>query len=503
MKSSGAMATTRRLRDAADRVAADLEAACGAALSCSLSEVVAGIGDDELLALLSDAAQVRAAADVITAAAAAEATRRSARELGYDGLAQRTGHRNGTTLVQTITGQTRADVTRAVRTGEDLAPSVPPPAVSGAESAPAVPATPEWLRLLREALTGGVITQAQFRAIRDGLGDPPVERYPDLDPGFLPAAWATAVGMLLEEAGVFPVEELRNAARIARDRLDPVGVTVRFEERFAARSLRTWTDEHGQQHAKIVFDDDGAAWVQVILSAALRPRRGPRFVESPAATAADGGRDERSNGQVQYDTVLAILRTGAAADPAQSFGDRQPGVRILVTADTLTSETDADGVIRVRVVGVGHLEDGGAAIPGGVVDSYLCDAGSVPVIRDSTGRPLDVGREQRLFTRKQRLAIAARHGGCIGEHCTAPSSWTEIHHLTHWSHGGHTDVDDGVPLCRNCHLGLHNRGQWITRERDPDGADAYWLHSPPDPVSGEAAPPTRLRSRSPLRFTAA
>lgn len=489
------LSPAQRMLDAAARVAGRVTGA--------LPEVVGGLDDEDLLAVLADAAEVRAAVDVIVAAAAVEANRRSARELGYDGLAQRKGHRNGASLVQTITGQTRADVNRAVKTGEDLTPSVPPPAVSGTEPAPAVPATPEWLRLLREALTGGVVTQAQFRAIRDGLGGPPIERYPDLDPGFLPAAWATAVEMLLEEAGVFPVEELRNAARIARDRLDPVGVTIRFEERFAERSFRTWTDERGQHHAKIAFDDDGAAWVQSILSAALRPRRGPRFVESSAAERAESARDDRSNEQVQYDTVLAILRTGAAADPAQSFGDRQPGVRILVTADTLTPTTDPDGVTRIRATGVGHLEDGGAALPGGVVESYLCDAGSIPVIRDGAGRPLDVGREQRLFTRKQRLAIAARHGGCIGEHCTAPMSWTEIHHLSHWSHGGRTDVDDGVPLCRSCHLGLHNRGQWITRERAPDGTDTYWLHTPTDPVTGKKPPPVRLRSRSPLRFTAA
>lgn len=477
-------------------------------LEGEVGEVVRGLDDDALLAVLSDAAEVRAAVEVITAALAVEANRRSARELGYDGLAQRKGHRNGTSLVQTITGQTRADVTRAVRTGEDLAPVMSVSTRGGAsEVPPVVPVVAEWVRVLREALTGGLITQAQFRAIRDGLGDPPVERYPELDPGFLPAAWATAVGMLLEEAGVFAVEELRNAARTARDRLDPVGVTARFEERFAARSFRTWTDEHGQHHAKIAFDDDGAAWVEAILSAALRPRRGPRFVPSPASAgagaAAGDALDDRSNEQVQYDTVLAILRTGAAADPAQSFGDRQPGVRILVTADTLVPTIDADGLTRVRVSGVGHLEDGGTAIPGGVVESYLCDAGSVPIVRDGSGRPLDVGREQRLFTRKQRLAIGARDGGCIGEHCTAPMSWTEIHHLTHWSHGGGTDVDDGVPLCRNCHLGLHNRGQWITRERGPDGGDTYWLHSPPDPVTGEAPPPVRLRSRSPLRFSAA
>ena len=46
-----------------------------------------------------------------------------------------------------------------------------------------------------------------------------------------------------------------------------------------------------------------------------------------AAEAPDPGADERTNEQLQYDTLLAILRAGANTDPMQAFGDRQPGVQ--------------------------------------------------------------------------------------------------------------------------------------------------------------------------------
>lgn len=206
--------------------------------------------------------------------------------------------------------------------------------------------------------------------------------------------------------------------------------------------------------------------------------------------------------QLQYDTLIAVLRTGASADPAQAFGDRQPGVRIVVEATALATPGTRGGG---RVRGVGHLEDAGGALPGGVIEKYLCDAGAVPVTVDARGRPLDVGREQRLFTRKQRIGIAVREGGCVGPHCTAPISWCEYHHIDHWwEDHGRTDVDDGVPLCRNCHLRLHNRGARITRRRDPaTGTDTYWWHDPPDPVTRAAPPAVPLRSRSPRRFVAA
>lgn len=476
---------------------------------------------DGLLSLLKDASEVRDAADLLVASLSAEVARRSQRDAGYGGLAQQMGHRTATSLVQNITGQSRAEVGRALRTGEDLAAldlvaeSGAPHAgrtdaagvdagadtpARGPDAAGATPAAVSWHALLGDALVAGAITSAQYSAIRVGLGEPPVERYPELEPDFLPRAWTDAVEILLDEASGLPVEELRAAARTARDRLDPVGVTLRFEERFAARSFRAWIDENGQHHAKIVFDDDAAAWVHTILRSALRPRRGPRFVgEGAAERRAEAAADDRTNEQLQYDTLLAVLRTGAAADPDGAFGDRQPGVRILVEADALDNPGERG---RAKVAGVGHLEDGGTALPGGVVESYLCDAGDLTITADATGRPLDVGRKHRLFTRVQRIAIAARHGGCMGEYCTAPISHCEFHHIDHWwEHHGRTDVDDGVPLCRNCHLRLHNQGARITRRRDPDsGEDTYFLLGPPDPVTGLQPEPRRLRTKSPRRF---
>lgn len=486
------------------------------------------LDDRELMAVMAEITAARNALDVLAACAARVIDARSARELGGAGLAQRHGHRNATELLQTLTGQSRREVTRSVKTGGDLLPSLPPSlGPDGGRSAAASGVVPEgaageWLDHMSRALRDGTLSHAQFQAIRVGLGEPPVARYPELDPDVLSRAWATAAERLIDEAPHLPVEELRASARIARDRLDPVGVTVRFDERFAARSYRSWIDEHGQRRGRFVFDDDAAAWVDGILHAALRPRRGPRFVD-PDALVADAS-DDRSGEQIAYDTLIAVMRTGAAADPAQAFGDRQPGVRIVVEASAPgavggrrvggdpgggvpRAADDVGGAwsVETAVRGVGHLEDGGEALPGGVVESYLCDAGAVPVALDGAGRPLDVGRHQRLFTRAQRIAIAVRDGGCVGIGCRAPISQCEMHHIDHWAADrGRTDVDDGVPLCRNHHLGLHNRGEKIVRERDPlTGRDSYWLHAPPDPRTGEVRPPTLLRSRSPRRFDAA
>ena len=494
MHFSAAPSPAMRLTDAAARVASRL--GDGGA-------EVGGLADDDLLALLADTTEARKALELIVAGASAEVSRRSSRELGYDGLAQRKGLRTGTALVQHLTGLGKADVARAVDAGRELAPAEPPAADVARASVPAAPVVQEWLGALRDALASGRLTQAQFQAIRSGLGEPPVDRYPELAPDFLPQAWARAVNMLLEEASGLPVEELRSQARIARDRLDPVGVTLRFEERFDARSFRTWIDHDGQRHAHILFDDEAGAWVDALLQAALRPRRGPRFVGTDAVEKTRAAEaDSRSNEQLQYDTIIAVLRTGANADPQQAFGDRQPGVRIVIEAGAVTGGGERG---EMHVTGVGHLEDGGHALPGGVIEARMCESGVIPLMWGPDGRPLDVGRELRLFTRKQRIAIAARDGGCMWPSCGAPISQCEYHHIHHWwEHHGRTDVDDGIALCRNCHLRLHNQRWRITRTRDAlTDADTYWLHPPPDPATGEIGQPVALRSKSPRRFEAA
>lgn len=456
--------------------------------------IVPALDDAGILDGLQEIADARKALDLLTAVFTAEVDVRSARELGYTGLAQRTGRRTGTDLVQRVTGQARTDVVKAVRTVRDLTAAQPIPPVLGGETGVSPLVDPPWFIPLTDALTSTVLSREQFDAIRRGLGEPPEDRYPNLEQGFLTGAWREAAIALIGEATDRGVEDLAAAARLARDTLDPVGTAMRFEERYANRSFSMWIDENGQHNARIRFDDAAAAWVRTILGAALRPRRGPRFVAAESsgddsASGEDSAGDTRSNEQLQHDTILAVLRTGAAADPTQAFGDRQPGVRIITTADTL-HDRDEHG----HLMGTGALEVTGQVIPAGVLETYLCDTGTCQITVDAFGTPLDVGREKRLFTRKQRIAIAARDGGCLW--CGADPSRCEVHHIDHWyDHHGRTDTADGVDLCTNCHLRLHNQHWRITRP-----GRTYWLNAPPGRDGQPSAPPRELKPRSLLRF---
>ncbi|WP_246159841.1 HNH endonuclease signature motif containing protein [Microbacterium rhizomatis] len=428
---------------------------------------------------LSDASVIDALAEVtalanhagrLQAVLAGVASQRSRREDGHAGLAAVRGHASPASLIQSITGGTKAEATRQVRVGVSLLECVGAPHPGGGLADDRAPAPPPWHDSLRAALLSGVLTSAQHDAIRGGLGEPAVDD-DTRDADAVRDAWTLASRGLIDEASAMPVEELAKRARTMRDLLDPTGAESRFARRYESRSYRRWIDADGQRHARIAYDDEMGLWVDAMLAAALRPRRGgPRFVTADERAAAEKLQDDpRTNDQLAYDLLMDVLRAGSLATAPDVYGARQPGVRVI-TVDGITGPRDPLG----RLLGMGHAEDGGDALPGSVIDRNVCVAGTVRVAVDPHGNPLDVGREQRLFTPRQRLALAARDGGCRWPSCTRPASYCEAHHCDPYSEGGATDIDRGILLCRHHHMALHNQGARITR----DGLGEFLIHPP-------------------------
>ena len=462
-----------------------------------LLEALRRCGDDAVIDVVARAAEVKHDADRIIAVGAAVLAERSTRDKGQSGAAAVHGHSSPISLVQSISGGTRADAVRAVRIGEALLDGA---AVGGFEcgggcwgSECCAGGVSPWHDGLRQAMLSGVLTPPQHDAILRGLGEPPVDGvfdgYGPKDPDAAREVWSLAAAQLIAEADGIEVEELARRARQVRDALDPVGTEERSARRFETRVFRRWTDADGGRHAHIDFDDENAAWWDSVIDSALRPRRGgPRFVTDEERAAADDlVADTRTNDQLAYDLITDVFRAGALASASDVFGARQPGVRMIVVKDAV-GPRDAFG----RLLATGHFEDGGDAVAGSVIDRALCEVGSVEVIVDSCGNPLDVGKEQRLFTAKQRVAFAVRDGGCMWPGCRVPASYCEAHHSEHWADGGRTDTESGILLCRFHHMLLHNAGWRIRREK----AGPFVLHPPP----GRGGAPTVLRSRSAVRW---
>jgi len=491
------------------------------------SELLARVDDSTLEALLKDVSSLRSELDALLAAGAGVIAKRSEFALGYAGLAQSRGHRSPVAMVQQLTGTTRAEASRHVRLGElmgeadaatrlasshsedgvgsDLldatdgsggrAGDVPGPdsvsagagegagghvsdGVSPEEASCALP----WFEPLTRAVREHRLKPEAVTLVTRILGEA-ADRVPA-------ETLRAAATEMIETAGDAHADELARRARFLRDEMDPVGVEIRAAERYRARSLRfSRNPRTGARTAYLEFDDESAAWFDSIVGAALRPRRGgPRFVDPAERTRARQlVEDRRTNEQILFDLLMDIVRTGVDVDPSLAYGTRQPGVRVVITRDQL-ERRDQDG----NPSGYGYLEETGEAVSGATVDRMICSTGIVPISVDENGSPLDVGREHRLFQPKQRLALSIRDGGCRYPGCDRPPSYTEAHHIDHWSaHGGRTDLADGILLCRHHHMLVHNNHWQITR----DGTVFHLV--PPRSVDPEQTP-LAMPTRSPL-----
>ena len=394
---------------------------------------LAGLDDAALLARHSRLAEARRRVDAALAESSAEIDRRSARELGYDGLAQRLGARTPELLVEQLTGVSRREATSLVRVGALLDTKSP----------------------LAGPVSHGTLSIEAADVIETTLGSS--------SPAVSPAAIAQATERLADEAPTMSLTRLAQRARQLRDELDADSVERHERELRDRRYLRLVPQSDGAVRLTGLLDPESAALVTSAFDAVTAPRR-PSFSSTPTP------RDERTRDQRMADTLVDLVRLATHADPGTLFGDRRPAVRVLVAERDLA-----------RGTGRAHLEGSSATVSIATAARHACDAGIQPI---AVGETMRLGRAQRLYTAKQRIALAARDGGCRFPGCDRPPSWCEAHHIVPWSSGGRTDLDDGILLCRHHHLLIHNNGWRITRA----GAE-FTLHPP-------AATPMPMPSRS-------
>ena len=456
---------------------ADLHAqvtAAIAALSAVSTDVTQyrALDDGTLLELARLSGVERQLVDAHASVLAGEVERRSAPELGHSGLAQRTGHRTPAELFRVTTKATLREATSAIRVGrlvQDSQPAADP--ITGELAPPAEP----WLAPVGAAVLAGTMSVAAADAIRTGLGRPTVDASGDgvPDGGVTSAMLLGAAVHLCATAATLDPDRLHRAARDLRDQLDEAGIADRERHRHHQRSLRFVRQPDGMSRLIWILDPESAALIGELYDRATSPRRGgPRFVseEELAQAIAD---DTRTTEQLASDVFVELLRSGADADSSRLLGTGAPSVRILVTADDLATATDTG-----TGTGTGHGRIDGEHDPVSIdtVERLLCTATITAVTFDATGQAIDLGREQRLFSKRQKLVLATRDGGCLFPACERPPAWTEAHHIRHWHRDhGETNIKDGVLLCRHHHLLVHNNHWEIERH----GA-TYWLIPPPD-----------------------
>jgi hypothetical protein len=402
------------------------------------------LDDASLLQIVTLAAEEKRTAATHAALAAGVLAQRSDPSLGHAGLVQAEGFRSPAEFLRATTGATAREAATAVSIGTLVL-----------EASDDLESARPWLDGVGHAVSEEGLSIAAAESISNGLGEP--------GHGVGADELAAAAALLCEEATSVDPDRLFKLAKELRNEIDEAGIADREAAAYASRNLRHFATPTG---GRFIWDLDHVGYAKAVqtFDRATSPKRGgPRFAHKPTAAQAEAiEQDPRTPGQLGSDVFMQLIESGADADSSQLLGTGAPQVRILITESAFR-----------RREGHGRLENG-EPVSIGTVEHAACVGDVTEIVFLDSGQPLDVGYEQRLFTKKQRIALAARDGGCRHPDCDRPPSWTEAHHVQHWKKDkGKTDIANGILLCKFHHLNLHNTGREITRI-----GDQYWLGPP-------------------------
>jgi hypothetical protein len=427
----------------------------------------AAMSNAELLSAQAKITSLRACADRYSALAAGEFARRSHHELGEAGLARAGGYSSTEHMVQSLAKVSRQDAAKLIQVGALIAQAEE--AVDDGGSAISAPA------LLAGALESGAISIDAVEAIRRGLGD--------IDAAVTAEQLAEACARLIEISAGRTPEQIYRCARHERDALDEGGIERREKERRDLRSVRMWWDASGMYCGSWRLPAEEGMVIASAFDDLLSPRRGgPRFVRLEEKALADEVfADVRTTEQIAADALVDMIRLAVDADPGTFFGRRRPAVRVIVT----------EAHVRARS-GHGYIEGHSDPVSFATIERHLCDTGAIAIGFDDDGQCVNVGRNKRFFTERQRTGMAVRDGGCMAVGCDRPPSYCEAHHIDQWARDdGKTDIADGILFCRRHHLWMHNNGWQVIRV-----GGSYFMRPPASVDPDRELIP--LRSRNPL-----
>ncbi|WP_051172035.1 HNH endonuclease [Microbacterium indicum] len=448
------MTTTRDLLDQATGLFGDARAQADAA----------SMSGEELTSVLYAVGRARKALDALGSVIAAEVDGRSSRGAGRESLARRRGFANPNAFISTVGGTTPREAATLVEVGRATAPRTD---LSGDPQ-------PARHPHVAAALADGALTAEQARSIIDLLGAH--ER--DVPPDRLERAER-------DLAARIPGLTSRDARRLLTETeaaLRPESVAERHERNRAARALAIRQDADGMTRIDARLDAETAAPIITLLEAEVT-----RVIRSNEHQDDDLLRDERTPGQIRADALATFAAHALGCDavptkPTTTLVVRMTLDQLLDGANLTGEELISTGQTVVRIDGVE------APLPVGALRRLAADAEAIPQVLGRSSATIDLGRRERLFTRSQKLALVQRDGGCA--FCGAPPGRTVVHHIRWWSHGGSTDLANGVLLCTACHHRVHDDGWRI----DVEAGDRVWF-TPPEWWSGDRSSRPAARDR--------
>jgi hypothetical protein len=300
----------------------------------------------------------------------------------------------------------------------------------------------QWRRV-REAMRDGSLSPRRAQAITDCLDS--------LGPDVSAAVRAQAEEHLVDLSRDHDARELRRLGEHLLEVIDPEvfeaheQARLEEQERRAREATRLSMRRRGDGTSRLsgIVPDATADRLRAYLNAFSNPRQGNGAGAGADVSDPEPLIDPTTGRRVTGDRLRgeAFCAFLEAADPKRLPAQGGAATTIVITMDldklreglgwALTGDNDKLTAVEVR--------------------RLACQANLVPAVLGSDSEVLDLGRTRRLFTPAQRLALGLRWKTCAIDGCDVPGAWCEVHHLDPWSHGGTTDLANGIKICPRHH----------------------------------------------------
>ena len=270
--------------------------------------------------------------------------------------------------------------------------------------------------------------------------------------------------LLTRHARTFDAGELRRCADKIVECVNPDGVLADERAQQALREVQLNPRPDGLYNLRGVLTPPVGAALQAVL-ASLASRRAGCPPEGKIVGADAREYPARLHDALE-DVALRMLKSG---ELPMTGG---------IPATVLITVSEAD---LQAGRGYGQTSDG-TLVPLRQLSSWAGEAETVTVHTSATGAVLELGRQRRIATKSQTLALIARDGACTFPGCDHPPHWCDRHHILEWQHGGETDIDNLTLLCRYHHRRFEEHGwrcemirglphwlppRWVDREQRP------------------------------------
>ncbi|WP_343953888.1 HNH endonuclease signature motif containing protein, partial [Tsukamurella spumae] len=303
-----------------------------------------------------------------------------------------------------------------------------------------------------QAQREGIISERHATAI-EAIFQRCRKTLPDSDFDFLESVLVTA-------AESMPPEDLAVIGRRVISHIDPDGSEPKENVRARARGV-----EVGRQDEDLMsplsgdLSPEGRALFDVIVERFARPGvNNPADSDEPVdpsdqdAVATAAKRDTRSAAQRNHDALVMALKIAVAAGESGAGLGLHRGVP-CVPIITMTLDQLESGI------GVATTATGGRVPVADAIAMFGTTNPKYVLLLGLDSRPLFLGREKRLASADQRLALYGSDTGCTAPGCDLPATRCQVHHIVEWTDGGMTDITELALVCDKHHGLVRPKGE--------------------------------------------